>query len=81
LLWLAVSGYMTKLTPTRYTYADFIEFNIYSDLKSALRPDDRILLNSSKEYSDVVELLKEVEIPYIAKSKKEVVITADQTCS
>jgi hypothetical protein len=65
-----------KLTPTKYSYSDFIEFSIYGDLKSSLKPNDRLNLNSDEEFDDVQLMLNEIDVPFIIKSKREIWITS-----
>lgn len=63
-----------KITPTRYTYFDIVEFSLYSDLKAILKADDKIVLQSNQEYTNVIETLKEIDIPHFQKSKREIII-------
>lgn len=63
-----------KTTPARYSYFDIVEFNLYADLKAILKADDKIVLQSNEEYTKVVETLKEIDIPHLEKSKREIVI-------
>ena len=59
---------------TKYSYDDFIEIAIYADLTSTLKQSDKILTSREGEYEDVIERLKESNIPYASKSKREIVI-------
>lgn len=61
-----------NLTPTKYTYADFIELAVYADLNTSLKKNDRVILSSPTEFSSVTEMLAENNISYEAKTKKEI---------
>ena len=63
-----------KIAPKRYSYSDLIELSLYSDLKSYLRPNNRIMMNSSEEYERIVDLLTENSVNFIAKSKREIIV-------
>ncbi|MEJ6981455.1 hypothetical protein WG906_13385 [Pedobacter sp. P351] len=65
-----------KLTPTRYSYPEFIEFSIYGDLKSSFKPNDRLTLNSDEEFEDVQSRLSEIKVPFLIKSKREIWIAS-----
>lgn len=64
-----------KLTPTKYNYSEIIEFSIYGDLKSSLKPNDRLSLSSKEEFEDVKNRLTDIGVPFIIKSKLEIWIT------
>ena len=64
-----------KLSPTNYNYSEIIEFSIYGDLKSSLKPNDRLSLNSKEEFEDVKTRLTDIGVPFMIKSKHEIWIT------
>lgn len=64
-----------KSTYTKYSYSQLIELSLYSDLKSSLTGNVRLLLSSNTEYADTIELLTNLDIQYVAKSKREIWIT------
>jgi hypothetical protein len=66
-----------NLSPTKYSYSEFIELSIYADLKGTLKPNDRLLVTSEDEFSDIKEKLHESNILFIEKSKKEIWIVSE----
>jgi hypothetical protein len=58
----------------KYTYDEFIELAIYADLTSTLKPSNKITAARDSEYEDIIDRLKENNIPFEIKSKREVVI-------
>ncbi|MBC8053672.1 MAG: hypothetical protein H7Y13_11465 [Sphingobacteriaceae bacterium] len=67
-----------NLTANKYSYSEFIELSVYADLASSLKPNDRLILSSEKEFIDVKERLAEHGIFFVEKSKKEIWIVAEQ---
>ncbi len=69
-------GFAKKST-SKFSYSDIIELSIYSDLKTALRPNSRILLSTNEESVEVEDMLKNLEIQYVTKSKRELWIVSE----
>ncbi|HEY0055970.1 MAG TPA: hypothetical protein VGB63_11480 [Pedobacter sp.] len=69
-------GFAKKST-SKFSYSDIIELSIYSDLKTALRPNSRILLNTNEESIEVEDMLTNLNIPFIIKSKRELWVVAE----
>lgn len=63
-----------NLVPVKYTYNDFMELAIFSDLTSVLKRNDRILITRESEFISVKELLEDNNISFTAKSKREIQI-------
>ncbi|WP_256010044.1 hypothetical protein [Desertivirga xinjiangensis] len=63
-----------NLVPVKYTYNDFMELAIFSDLTTALKRNDRILTSRDSEFLSVKELLEDHNISFTAKSKREIQI-------
>ncbi len=58
----------------KYTYDEFIELAIYADLTSSLKPGNKITATRDSEYEDITDRLKENNISFEIKTKREVVI-------
>lgn len=63
-----------NITPVKYSYNDFMELAIFSDLSTALKRNDRILISRDAEFLSVKELLEDHNIAFMAKSKREIQI-------
>jgi hypothetical protein len=66
-----------NLSVAKYSYREFIELAIYADLKSSLKPNDRLVVASNEELHDVKEKLTDNEICFIEKSKREICIVSN----
>ena len=63
---------MLKLTAIKYSYFELMDLSLNTDLKTALRPNHRILLTNDQEVKEVSELLKDQDIPFVLKGRKEI---------
>jgi hypothetical protein len=70
-----------NLTPTKYSYSEFIELSIYADLKSAIKVNDRLTVSSDQELADVKEKLTENNLFFIEKSKREIWVVSEAVAS
>jgi flagellar biosynthesis/type III secretory pathway M-ring protein FliF/YscJ len=56
-----------------------MQLAIYADLPSNLKRNDKIIITDEEEYERVIDLLKENNISYEVKSKKEIqIVPADR---
>jgi hypothetical protein len=69
-------GFAKKST-SKFSYSDIIELSIYSDLKTALRPNSRILLNTNEECVEIEGMLATSNIPFVQKSKREIWVVSE----
>ncbi|WP_423149442.1 hypothetical protein [Rubrolithibacter danxiaensis] len=67
-----------KLVTVKYSYQDFMHLAIYADLSTSLKRNDRILTSRDAEYEEVTELLKENNIGFDCKSKREIMIVPEK---
>ena len=67
-------GFAKRVT-SKFSYLDLMELSIYSDLKTALRSNYKIILSSDQELKKVTEMLESANISFLLKSKREILIT------